>query len=53
MIESMKDMERREVAKAAAEKIIAHPAYPFVNEWPRAMIIILENALKTWEEKLK
>lgn len=51
MIESERELRRRDLAVKVAEEIIQHPAYPFIqDDFPRAMVVIIERALTTWEE---
>lgn len=49
MIETMEQLLRRDKAVKIAAEIMRHPAYPFAaDDFPRAMVTILERGLKEW-----
>jgi len=51
MIESLYELKRREFAIKVAEDIQQHPAYPFSDGFPRAMVVLIDRALEAWKKQ--
>lgn len=54
MIENIEQFQRRDVAAKIALEIMQHPSYPFGGEdFPRAMVTIIDRGLQAWHETQK